>query len=137
MHSQQINVPPVSLTISSTKRLNVHFSKLAATDAGVSQLLQLANMHALPPEITIFTDSLGALQALQKPEQQSSQSVDCNITYNTHKIETLPSKTYEIQLQWCPGHSKVIENEMAHYLATQSTEIGKDIQVDRTVSPLL
>ena len=137
VHWHQINVPPVSLTISSTQRLNVHSGKLAAIDAGVSQLLQLANIHALPPEITIFTDSLGALQALQKPGQQSGQSVLRNITYNTHKIETLLSKTYKIQLQWCPGHSKVIGNEMAHYLATQSTEIGKDIQVERTAAPLL
>ncbi len=94
-------------------------------------------MHALPPEITIFTDSLGALQALQKPRQQSGQSVLCNITYNTHTIETLLSKTYNIQLQLCSGHSKIIENEMAHYFATQSTEIGKDIQVDKTAALLL
>lgn len=48
VHWQQIDAPSVSLTISSTKRLNVHSGELAAIDATISQLLQLANKHALP-----------------------------------------------------------------------------------------
>lgn len=75
VHWQQMNVPPVSLTISSADRLNVYAGDLAAIDACVSQLIQLANLHALPPVTTIFSDSLSALQALQKPGHQSSQSL--------------------------------------------------------------
>lgn len=112
---QQLNLPPVSLTISSTKCLNKYAGELAAIDAGISQLIQLKKLHALPPVTIIFSDSLSALQALQTPAHQSSQILLRNITYNTHRIETMPSKEYKIKFQWWPGHSKVMGNKMAHH----------------------
>ena len=80
---------------------------------------------------------LDAFQALQKPGQQSGQSVFRNITYTAHKIETMLSGAYKVQLQWCPKHSKVIGNEMAHHLAAQNIEIEKVIQEDKTTALLL
>ena len=137
MHWQQIDALSVSLTILSTKQLNVHSGKLAAIDASISQLLQPANKHALQLDITIFTDSLIALQALQKPGQQSGQSVLRNITYTARKIETMFIRRYIVQLQWCLRHSKDIENEMAHHLVAKSTKIRKVIQEDKITAPLL
>ena len=134
---QHIYAPSISLTMSSMQRLNVYSGELAAIDASIFQLLQLARKQALPPNTTIFSDSLSALQALQNPGQQSGQSVLRSITYRVHEIETMLNGSYRIQIQWCPGHSKVVGNEIAHHLASQSTEMGRVIQGGKTTPPLL
>lgn len=80
---------------------------------------------------------MGALQVLQNLRQQSGQNAFYSITYTTHNIESILSRVYKVQFTWCSRNSKVLGNEIAHYLGFQSTDIGKVIPENKTTIPLL
>lgn len=111
--------PAVSRTISSPKILDPHAAELAAIDCAVSQLLYSVQQGSIRPPITIFSDSLGALQALRNPRPKSGQFLVTQITLKIHEINI--SNQTSVTLEWSPGHSHIPGNEMAHNLAQLAT----------------
>lgn len=112
--------PAVSKTISSSKILDPHAAELVAIDCAVSQLLHSVQQGGTKPPITIFFDSLGALQAFPNPRPKTGQFLVTQITLKIHEINM--SNQAKITLEWSPGHSHIPGTEIAHNLAQQVTK---------------
>ena len=120
----------VSRTISSPKTLDSHAAELVAIDCAVSQLLYSVQRGGTGPPITIFSDSLGALQALRNPCPKSGQFLVTQITLKVYQINI--SNRTNVALEWSPGHSHIPGNEMAQNLAQHATK--KEAKVSLSAS---
>lgn len=78
--------------------------------------------------VTVFSDSQYALKALKRIGQDSGQFLVGSIASLGHGINS-SSSNVKVCFQWCPAHSKILGNEIAHKLAQSATEKGNNIQL--------
>ncbi len=97
VHWQNLNLPVISIAISSPQYLSVYSGELAAIDASTTYLYYLAQHAGLPSFTTVFTDFFSTLQALQALGQQSAQSLPQSIIYQVYRIETSFLNPFKIQ----------------------------------------
>lgn len=116
----------VSKTISTPKTLNPYAAELAALECAVSQILNSVRHGETGPQVTIFSDSLGALQALRDPRPKSGQFLITKITLKVHEINN--SNRTQVAFERSPGHSQIPGNEQAHNLAQLATLKGTNIE---------
>jgi ribonuclease HI len=69
-------------------------------------------------DILIFTDSQAAIKALKNPSVSSKLVEECKTKLN------LLGKNNEVKLAWVPGHSGILENEIADILANEGADLS-------------
>ena len=90
-----------------------------AIDVALAQLIYFAKLEQpRHHNVTLFTDSQAALNALSYPAAHSGQFLTKAITLKTRQLHSLGVSCI---LQWSPGHSKISGNVEAHKLAQMAT----------------
>src|SRR5258706_11966351 len=69
-------------------------------------------------EVTIYSDSMSALQSIAKPRRQSGQRLLQRITGTIQRCWT---NQHQVRFAWIPSHSGVPGNEEANRLARAAT----------------
>ena len=111
--------PVSSTTVGTTQALNVFIGELLAIDVALAQLIYFAKLERPRHQnVTLFTESQAALNALSHPTAQSGQFLTKAIAL---KIRQLQSLGVSCILQWSPGHSKIPGNVEVHKLAQMAT----------------
>ena len=120
IRSPNISYFPVSSTIvGTTHALNVFIGELLAIDVALAQLIHFAKIEQPRNlNVTLFTDSQAALNAISYLAAYSGQFLTKAITLKTRQLHSLGVLCI---LQWSPGHSKIPENAKAHELAQKAT----------------
>lgn len=81
----------------------------------------ILNQTPLSPrrEINIFSDSIAALKNITDPGPHPAQAFSLIFIRNiTEALERYPD--LKVTLDWCPGHSQVIGNEISDALANEA-----------------
>ncbi len=112
--------PVSSTTVATTHTLNVFTGELFAIDVALAQLSVLPKVEQpwRHQNVTLFTDSQAALNALSFPRAQSGQFLVKSISL---KIRQLRSWGISCVFQWSPCHSKIPGNTEVHKLAQLAT----------------
>ena len=120
IRSPNISYFPVSSTkVGTTHALNVFIGELLAIDVALAQLIHFAKIEQPKnPNITLFTDSQVALNAISYPAAYSGQFLTKAIILKTRQLHSLGVLCI---LQWSPGHSKIPRNVESHELAQKAT----------------
>ncbi len=120
IRSPNISYFPVpSTTVRTTHALNVFTGDLLAIDVGLVQLIHFAKIEQPRNlNVTLFTESQAALNAISYPAAYSGQFLTKAIILKTRQLHFLGVLCI---LQWSPGHSKIPGNVKAYELAQKTT----------------
>lgn len=114
--------------ISSVSTLTNSLGELAGIEAVVARIWNAVARYSLRNVVVrVFSDSQYALKALKRIGQDSGQVLVGSIASLSHGINS-SSSNVKVCFQWCPAHSKILGNKIAHKLAQSATEKGKNIQ---------
>ena len=78
----------------------------------------------------IFLDSQEALLSLKSSGQQNWQAYIARMTKNAQDINR--SIRASVRFQWCPRHSNISGNKIAHQLANKTTTKGELVKLSMT-----
>ena len=121
---QGIGAAMVCLTNQHTEQRYLGTESESMVYAGELEAIHMALAHVKHnshcyKKCRIFTDSQPAMKSLAKPKRQSGQSIIKRILDEVDTLYTsLPS--YELQLEWVPGHMEIEGNEKADEAAKQA-----------------
>ena len=105
----------ISRTVAKGPDLSSYLGELLAIEAALAQLLHSVNYGAIGPNVTVFSDSQGALRALANTGRQSGQFLIRSVCQQTRLINA--SGRTSVSFQWSRSHAKIPGNEKAHCLA--------------------
>ena len=134
-HWNTTGFAPVSRTVAKGPDLSSYLGELLAIEAALAQLLHSVNCGAIGPNVTVFSDSQGALRALANPGRQSGQFLIRRVCQQTRLINA--SGRTSVSFQWSPGHAKISGNERTHRLAKPASRPSSVICPYQRTSPLL
>ena len=82
-------------------------------------ICDMSNHPSPRNEINIFSDSVAALKLITDPSPHPAQALSLIFIKNIFAaLDRHPNLT--ITMDWCPGHSRVLGNERADYLANDA-----------------
>lgn len=108
---------------------------LLAIEAALAQLLYSVSCGAIGPNMTVFSDSQGALRALASPSRKSGQFFIRSICQQKRQINA--SGRTSVSFQWSPGDPEIPGNKRAHCLAKLASKPNLAICPYQRICPLL
>ena len=119
---------PMSHTIADNSKLTNNTGELAAIEAVIAKIWFYADHKQLQNlQISIFTDSVYALNMLSHSPRSSGQFLAGSILRLNHLICISP-QNIKLYFQWSPAHCKIFANYSVHGLAQQATREGQQIE---------
>lgn len=134
-HWNTTGFAPISRTVAKGPDLSSYLGGLLAIEAALTQLLHSVNCGAIGPDVTVFSDSQGALRALANPGCQSGQFLIRSVCQQTRLINA--SGQTSVSFQWSPSHAKIPGNKRAHRLAKLASRPSSVVCPYQRISPLL
>jgi ribonuclease HI len=112
-----------SVTLGPRNKTNPYVAELVAMAIALRNLAELLVRNRV---ITILSSNLSALQALNRPRQQSGQWNICQIYKTAHKLRLEGNQIFAL---WVPAQEEIPLKTKAKAMAKQATELGRTGQV--------
>jgi ribonuclease HI len=120
---------PLNAEICLNSRLNNKISIFKAELFGIYYALLITSAYNLPVPISLYSDSLSSIIAIQSRHSQTNQNILNNI------LQLVSDRPTDIKFTWIPSHVGIPGNEKADKLAVQGTTHAKiDIELPLEVA---